>query len=197
MDNGQVPRQRGSRRMPRSAARARDGVGHRLLVVVMLLTLLGVAGLAFGFFVQLQRGNAQSDAIRSLASSSTALSDQVRALGAVPVVTPEQIAGPAGEAGPAGPAGPQGPAGAPGAAGAAGASGAPGAAGAAGAPGSPGAPGAAGAPGAPGADGADGAPGQPPAGFTFVDGRGRTQTCARDTASPDSAPTYTCTASRP
>ncbi|HEX6354740.1 hypothetical protein [Actinophytocola sp.] len=39
-------------------------------------------------------------------------------------------------------------------------------------------------------------PGPPPAGWTWVDGDGRTQSCQR-TGGPDTAPTYTCTASPP
>jgi len=52
-----------------------------------------------------------------------------------------------------------------------------------------------GADGAPGATGPAGPAGPPPAGFTFVDNRGRTQTCTRDAGSPDDAATYTCTTS--
>lgn len=57
-----------------------------------------------------------------------------------------------------------------------------------------GADGADGQDGIDGQDGRDGAPGPPPAGFTFVDDLGRTQTCTRDPGSPDEAATYTCTA---
>ena len=39
-------------------------------------------------------------------------------------------------------------------------------------------------------------PGPPPAGWTWVDGDGRTQSCTR-TGGPDTAPTYTCTAEPP
>ncbi|ANZ35522.1 hypothetical protein BBK82_04940 [Lentzea guizhouensis] len=48
-----------------------------------------------------------------------------------------------------------------------------------------------------GKDGVDGQPGRdgvPPTGWSWVDGDGRTQSCARDAGSPDTAPTYTCTA---
>ncbi|MBK1785144.1 hypothetical protein [Prauserella cavernicola] len=38
-----------------------------------------------------------------------------------------------------------------------------------------------------------GADGKPVASWTFVDSLGRTQQCTRDTGSPDTAPTYTCT----
>lgn len=54
--------------------------------------------------------------------------------------------------------------------------------------------GADGAPGQDGAPGEDGADGKPPSGWTWTDSAGRTQTCTRDPGSPDSAPTYTCTA---
>jgi hypothetical protein len=40
--------------------------------------------------------------------------------------------------------------------------------------------------------GETGPAGQPPAGWTYVDALGTQHTCARDTASPDTAPTYTC-----
>jgi hypothetical protein len=48
--------------------------------------------------------------------------------------------------------------------------------------------------GQPGQPGRDGVDGRPPASWTWVDGDGRTQSCTRDEGSPDSAPTYTCTA---
>lgn len=195
MDTSQIPRQRA---LPRPARRARDVTGHRVLVALMLATLAGVLALAWGFVTVSQRAGVQDQAIRSLATSATDLSEQVRSLGAVPVVTPAEIAGPAGAAGPRGPAGADGadstvpgPPGPPGLAGPAGAGGPAGAAGQDGAPGADGAPGQDGTPGQPGADGA---PGRPPASFTFTDDTGRTQTCTRDPDSADLAATYTCTA---
>lgn len=169
MQTSQIPRQRG---LPRPAVRARDRFGHRLLIALVVVTLIGVLALAGGFFVQLQRGDSQDqqissqgEAIRSLAASATALSDQVRALGEAPVVTPQQIAAPASVAGTPG---------VPGATGATGAAGmtppcyfeptqcrgADGAPGKDGTPGQDGAPGKDGAPGQDGAPGKDGAPGR-------------------------------------
>jgi hypothetical protein len=82
----------------------------------------------------------------------------------------------AGPPGPVGPVGPGGPTGA---------------AGPTGQPGASGDPGPAGPAGAPGVNGKDGADGKPPAFWTFqfltVEYR-----CARDPASPDSAPSYSC-----
>lgn len=205
MQTSTIPAQRG---LSRPARRAKDVVGQRLLIVAVLVTLLGVVSL--GWLLYRQDG-----AIRSLAASGTALSDQVRSLGGEPVVTDEQIAGPAGTAGlPGAPGmagedganGEAGEPGAPGAAGEPGAAGTPGAdstvpgpSGAAGTAGTPGAPGADGAPGQPGKDGLDGAqgpqgpPGEPPARFSFTDPLGFPQSCIRDPDSPDEAATYTCT----
>jgi hypothetical protein len=102
-------------------------------------------------------------------------------------------AGPAGAPGPAGSAGVAGPKGVQGAAGPAGVNGANGAAGAAGAPGPSGPAGATGPSGAPGPSGS---PGAPPQSWTFTFLR-VTFTCTRDAGSPDSAPTYSCTPSKP
>lgn len=54
-----------------------------------------------------------------------------------------------------------------------------------------------GPPGPQGPQGQPGADGKPPAGWTWTDVLGRRYTCARDPNSPDSAPTYTCTAASP
>lgn len=136
-------------------------------------------------------GQAQANA-----TTSQRLADQVRALGATPVVQP--VPGPAGATGPAGPQGAKGDTGPAGATGAPGPSGAPGPAGPAGAAGSTGPqgdPGPTGPQGEQGPAGQDGADGQPPAGWTWTDpATGTTYTCSRDSASPDSNPAYVCTA---
>lgn len=205
-----VPEQR---RLSRQAARARDTRGHRVLWALVALTILGVLALSYTVWSVTGHSSAQDGAI-------TQLGDQVRSLGAVPVVTPETVPGAAGLPGAAGVDGAPGAQGVPGVSGTPGApgvngqspaclstppqcqgaDGAPGAAGAAGVgvPGADGTPGKDGQDGAPGKDGADGAPGadgKPPAGFSFTDPLGRTQNCTRDTGSPDDAATYTCTTS--
>lgn len=166
METSQIPEQRGGPRpLARPAWRARDDRGHRLLIGLVIVSLVGLALLVFAFFSVQRRSDEQGDAIRSLASSATALSDQVRSLGEAPVVSPQQIAAPAAVASTPGAPGAPGSAGAPGVQGLPGGDGAPGAPGAvgpAGPPGpegQPGADGAAGADGAPGQPGADGAPG--------------------------------------
>lgn len=120
------------------------------------------------------------------------------------IVGPTGPAGEPGVQGPQGPPGPKGDRGEPGRtppclAEPAGCQGQDGADGANGAPGEPGTAGPQGEPGASGPagqDGTDGADGQPPAGWTWTDPSpgGKTYTCTRDVDSPDSAPTYTCTA---
>lgn len=199
--------------MPRQAERAaRDAVdttGRRWLVILVAFVVIGVlvlgAGFAFLWFATADRDDEQNDAIRTLAGQSTQLQDQVRSLGGTPVVTTEQISGPAGvagERGVAGPVGPPGPAGIPGTtgepgpAGAPGQTGSPGSDGASGQNGSDGAPGPAGPQGEPGPigpQGVQGEAGKPPAGFTITDELG-TRTCTRDVGSPDDAATYTCVA---
>ena len=205
-----------------AAADAVDTKGRRWLFILVALAVAGVLVLGISFLVLWQRGAEQNDAIRTLASQGSQLQDQVRSLGGTPVVSNEQIAGPAGvagERGAAGPAGPPGPPGAdstvPGPQGPPGAdSTVPGPAGPAGPPGLPGAdstvpgpqgpagadstvPGPAGAPGPAGPSGEPGPagpPGQPPAGFTITDPVLGDRNCTRDPGSPDNAATYTCTA---
>lgn len=63
--------------------------------------------------------------------------------------------------------------------------------------GPPGPTGPAGPTGATGPPGPTGAPGHPPAGWTWTDTAGRQQQCTRDAGSPDTAPTYTCSAKPP
>ncbi len=88
-----IPTQRGA--MSRPAKRAKDVVGQRLLVGAVAVTLLGVLALSYGLVSLLGRDTVQTEAIRSLADSSTQLREQVQQLGAVPVVTPEEIEAPA------------------------------------------------------------------------------------------------------
>jgi hypothetical protein len=154
----------------------------------------------------------------ALRGDISTLSEQVRGLGGTPVVTAP------GEPGAAGPPGVDGRDGANGLDGKNGADGTTppclgeprqcrgddgrngldgtDATGEPGLPGEQGQPGrdATGVPGPPGPTGEKGDTGQagvPPAGWTWVDSEGRQQSCARDTGSPDSAPTYTCTAPSP
>lgn len=200
--------------MPRAAERAAadavDTTGRRWLVILIAVAVLGVLVLGAGFVIQWRafqdRDGEQDGAIHTLTDQGTALQDQVRSLGATPVVTPEQLAGPAGvagERGATGAAGSQGPAGAdstvPGPQGEPGQDGAdstvPGPAGAPGPAGSAGEPGPAGPQGDPGQQGETGAPGKPPSSFTItdVDVLGGDRTCVRDNTD-DTNPTYTCTA---
>lgn len=201
-----------------AAADAVDTRGTRWLKILVALAVAGVLLLGAGFAISWQassdRDGEQNDAIRTLSGQGTALQDQVRSLGAVPVVTPEQLAGPAGVAGERGAqglpgvAGPQGLPGAdstvPGPQGVPGASGSPGEPGSPGVPGAPGqdstVPGPQGPRGEPGADstvpgpqGQQGPVGPPPASFTIKDPLFGDRSCTRDNAD-DSAPTYTCTA---
>lgn len=88
-----IPTPRGA--MSRPAKRAKDIVGQRLLVGAVAVTLLGVLALSYGLVSLLGRDATQTDAIRSLVESSMQLREQVQRLGAVPVVTPEEIEAPA------------------------------------------------------------------------------------------------------
>lgn len=201
-----------------AAEDARDTRGTRWLKILVGLAVLGVLLLGLGFAISWQASSArdgeQNDAIRTLSGQGTALQDQVRSLGAVPVVTPEQLAGPAGVAGERGATGAAGAQGLPGAdstvpgpQGAPGVSGSPGEPGSPGVPGTPGQDGATGPQGPAGAPGADstvpgpqgqqgetGPAGPPPAGFTIEDPLLGARSCTRDPGSPDNAATYTCTA---
>lgn len=112
----------------------------------------------------------------------------------------QQLPGPPGERGSPGPPGPRGDQGPPGPLGEPGESGQAGAIGMDGQPGAPGPAGPQGEPGPPGPQGEPGqvgVDGQPPAKWVWVDDAGRQQSCVRDEGSPDSAPTYTCTAQPP
>lgn len=179
--------------------------------LILLIVFLALGAIYFGFrFSEMESRSEQQDQqladavaqVERNASAAQALEDQVRDLGATPVVE-APARGPQGDRGPMGPRGPQGepgedgepgppgPEGEPGVSGPAGTDGAPGEDGPPGPPGPQGEPGPPGVGGQPGVDGQDG---QPPDSFTFVDGVGREQTCTRDLTSPDTAPTYTCSA---
>jgi hypothetical protein len=127
-----------------AAADAVDTKGRRWLFLLVAVAVAGVLVLGVSFLVLWQREAGLNDAIRTLADQGGQLQDQVRGLGGTPVVSNEQIAGPAGvagERGAAGAIGPQGPAGVAGPPGATGPSGQPGAPGTAGVDGQNGAPG--------------------------------------------------------
>lgn len=196
-----------------AAADAVDTRGRRWLFILVGVVVAAVVVLGVLFVVlwisSAEHDETQNSAITDLGNKATALQDQVRSLGGTPVVSPEQIAGPAGvagergatgAAGPQGPAGPAGPSGAPGSPGPTGGPGtpgqpgAPGSAGVDGQDGAPGEAGPAGPQGEPGPAGPAGTPGQPPAGFTITDPVLGDRTCTRDPGSPDDAATYTCTA---
>lgn len=195
-----------------AAEGARDDRGHRVIwlggaaLAVGLVVVAVMLGVGYRMVSDLgTRADANAVAAQQLA-------EQIRADGGTPVVEPPVP----GERGPVGPQGPEGPPGRDGEDGRDGAKGtdgttppclaAPGQC--RGADGT-GFPGPQGEPGTDGQDGRDGAPGekgdqgdpgmpgtngQPPAGWTWVDQTGRTQSCTRDAGSPDTAPTYTCTA---
>lgn len=201
---------------------ARDTGGHRLLLVAVGVVFLGVLGLfAWGYVTHVQLGDTKGQ-VSTLATKQQAaaaagqqLADQVRRLGAVPVVQPPRpVTAPAGQPGPAGQNGSQGPGGPSGPAGPSGAPGPTGPTGPTGIPGDPGAAGTGGQDGTNGQDGgtgpagpagpagpqgdqgpqgAPGTDGAPPASWSWVDpSSGATITCTRDAGSPDDAPTYTC-----
>lgn len=157
----------------RAAEESKDHRGHLLLWLSFGLLLIGACALAAVVFVGFAQNGALDDKIAVLSQQAdrnrdvaTQLENQVRALGAVPVVTPAQ-SGPAGATGATGATGApgqtppclltagqcQGADGQPGKDGPAGKDGAAGSAGQDGAPGKDGAPGQDGAPGKDGAPG--------------------------------------------
>lgn len=182
------------------------GIGGRGAVAFAALALIGLAALALAFFsyrsTAAGRDADQDRTITQLADRADAnardgqaLAEQLRDLGVPPVVEPAKP----------GERGNDGRDGADGVDGRDGTDGLPGSDGADGEPGADGADGqsppclseSAQCRGTDGQPGADGAGGQPPAGWTWIDTDGRTQFCARDAGSPDSAPTYTCSAEPP
>lgn len=189
-----------------AADRARDDRGRRLIWMWVGVTVAGMVALAIAFFATRGHDAAQDSTIADLRDRANAnavaaqqLATQVEQLGAVPVVEPPTP----GEPGQPGAQGEQGPPGRDGATGSVGPTGPTGSSGLDGSTGDPGPagpqgePGPAGVDGQPGAAGPAGANGQPPESWTWTDGDGRTQSCVRDSASPDTAPTYTCTAEPP
>lgn len=204
--------------LSRPAVRAKDTRGHRWIIMLACVAVVG-ALLLFGAFLwgratvqqQASQIGALSQQGGQLYDDAKALQRQVEASGQTPVASPAPISvpgvpGPAGatgatgDTGPVGPTGPTGPVGPAGAnppclaepAQCRGADGEPGKDGADGAPGAAGADGQAGQPGADGAPGPAGANGKPPASFTFTFA-GVAYQCTRDAVSPDEAATYTCT----
>ena len=186
----------------RAADRAHDGPGHRLVWVFVGLSLIGVAALTVAVVLLAVRAEDNAVVARQLA-------EQVRELGAEPVVDPpvDGTPGVDGRDGVDGTDGADGAAGRDGRDGRDGVDGSDGAAGRAGQDGADGVDGESppclsepaqcrGADGTDGADGRDGVDGSPPASWTWTDIDGREQSCTR-TGGPDSAPTYTCTAEPP
>ncbi len=161
-----------------AAASAVDKPRRRLTMMLGAATVL-LAAVALGLFL-VDRGQ-QYDRAEELERSVSALAQQVTQLGGTPVVQPSGVPGP------------QGPAGRDGRDGAAGMS-PPCLAEQSRCRGEPGVPGVNGVDGKDGRDGTDGVGGQPPAGWSWIDGDGREQTCTRDPGSSDVAPRYTCTA---
>lgn len=153
------------------AERARDDRGRAWAWLFAGIALIGVALLAIAFFSYRASTTDRIDSLEGRVASSDsdarALADQVKQLGADPVVDPPRAGdpGPQGERGPAGrdgrdgDPGPTGPPGEPGPAGAEGADGADGAAGEAGAQGAVGEPGPQGPAGPQGPQGEQGPPG--------------------------------------
>jgi hypothetical protein len=191
----------------RAVDESRDHRAHRWIGVGVGLLAAGLLALAViiaAGYSTIEDLGARADSNAEVAQQ---LAEQVRDLGGVPAVTPP-VPGERGEPGPPGPVGPAGDDGRDGVDGVTppclaepgqcnGADGEPGPPGPPGPPGADGTDGTDGVDGQPGRDGApgqDGVDGQPPAAWTWVDDRGRTQSCTRDAGSPDAAPTYTCTA---
>jgi hypothetical protein len=177
---------------------SRDVPGRRLIgvsiagLVVSVATL--VAAILWGFD-RIDSLELQADAN---AQSAQVLARQVEQLGGTPAVQPPQP-GQRGEPGAEGLPGRDGKDGEDGVTPAcvsepAQCRGATGDAGASGADGVDGQSGKDGADGKDGRDGVDGTSGQPPASWTWTDAAGREQTCTRNPESPDTAPTYSCTA---
>lgn len=191
----------------------------RRIITVLAVVSVVLAAAAIGLVLWL--GGKSRDleaALRSdgtgLRADVTALRDQVRGLGGTPVVPERGTPGPDGLPGADGRDGRDGtngqngtdgstppclsePPQCRGANGADGSDGQAGKAGQDGVAGKDGADGTNGTNGVDGRNGVDGQQGPPPAGWTWTDSDGRQQSCARNTGSPDSAPTYTCTAPSP
>src|SRR5581483_11022131 len=130
--------------------------------------------------------HAQQHRADQASAAATQACDQLKALGYPCPFDTAKFRGEQGPEGAQGPQGPQGPAGDPGA---------PGPQGVAGPQGPAGQKGDTGAAGAQGPAGPGGPQGAPPASWSWPDPvvPGLIHTCSRDAASPDTAPTYTCT----
>lgn len=193
-----------------AADAGKDGRAHRLLYIGAVAVLLGIAYLAWQFVVQQQQIGALRDSGSITADQANLLANQVRSLGATPVVQPA-AAGQTGATGATGTAGINGRDGANGkdgatpaclattqqCQGAAGTNGQDGQSGKDGVDGRDGANGKDGQDGKPGIDGTNGADGQPPSSWTTTYPDGSTQTCTRDSNFDPSAPTYTCAVQSP
>jgi hypothetical protein len=202
-----------------AATDAKDRHSHRLFLAMAGLALLGLLVLGYGFVSLKTRGDDLSVQQQQAATAAQQLAQQVRGLGATPVVQPppgapgqqgaQGIAGQPGVTGQVGipgspgtngASGEKGDKGDPGSPGSTGPSGPPGIAGEPGANGlngSDGDPGAAGAQGEKGDPGASGADGQPPAGWTATYSDGSSETCTRADSFDAASPQYTCTISPP
>lgn len=103
-----------------AAAEAKDAPGHRLIWISFAVFLLGAALVVTMYFVDRASSRdllaGQSQQITALSQDAKRLADQVRQLGAVPVVEPAPPGAPGatGATGATGPMGPQGPKGEPG-----------------------------------------------------------------------------------
>lgn len=164
---------------------------------IMLLAGVAIlaAGILLGFLLVglTNRADEQEQRADEAVAAAEQACAQLKALNYPCPFDPKQLKGDQGDAGPQGPAGPSGPAGRDGTNGFDGTAGPSGPPGPEGADGAVGPTGPAGSQGEPGPAGSAGADGKPPASFTWTDLLGRTYVCSRDSGSPDSAPTYTCT----
>lgn len=196
--------------LPRGEEAREDRRGRAWLIVLIVGAVLAAAGVLW-----LVTGGRTVEAERDAAvGQSVDLAAQVQQACATGALTgplcqraDEVVAEPIpGTPGTPGEDGAPGQPGTPGTDGTPGEDGTPGTPGTPGEDGQPGTPGIPGTPGVDGRDGVDGQdgrdgrdgvdgqPGRPPAGFSFVDGAGTSQSCVRDPGSPDEAATYTCTA---
>lgn len=167
----------------RTTTRVRKpGIGKTLLVAVVTAVATACGLWMIGRLVE--QNDTQGRRADQAVQTAVQLCNQVRQLGGACVVNPEELRG---EPGAQGPPGPQGLAGSDGRNGVDGINGVNGKDGVAGPPGPQGDK------GAKGDTGAAGQAGAPPAGWSWTDGLGFTHICTRDPASPDTAPTYTCT----
>lgn len=196
-----------------AADAGRDGRAHRWLYIGGLLVLAGIAVLAWSLFSQQQEIGALRQSGEFAAVQAGKLADQVRSLGATPVVQPAAPAatGATGATGAAGINGVNGTPGVPGKDGQSppclattqqcqGTNGTPGTnglPGTNGVDGKNGTNGKDGQDGKNGADGTNGKDGQPPFSWTTTYPDGSTQTCTRAAGFDPATPKYTCTTQPP